>query len=244
MNKSAGPIIDDAFGHALWAQYNDIDIPEIIETRDGYIWVNAANGYRYYLTPYAEWPSWEKEIIREMRGRVLDVGCGAGRHSLHAQELGHETTAIDSSWLASEVARHRGVQDARCLSLEHIFDLGPGSYDTVLLLGYNLGLLGSAARAPFLLDLLDKATSESGIIIGSTQDPTGSDERSFARDANGDPMHGHTTIRIRYCNKTTEWFDYWYASVGAIEEAIAKTRWKMRTCITEDRVVAVVLEKK
>ena len=60
--------------------------------------------------------------MRHVRGRLLDVGVGSGRVALHLQESGHEVLGIDISPLAVEVARRRGVEDARVLAFK---DVGP-----------------------------------------------------------------------------------------------------------------------
>lgn len=45
-----------------------------------------------------------------LRGRVLDVGCGTGEHTLLAAELGAEATGVDISALAIEQARRKAAE--------------------------------------------------------------------------------------------------------------------------------------
>lgn len=71
------------------------------------------------------------------RGKVLDVGAGAGRHSLLLQDRGLSVQAIDIASEAVEVMRHRGVRQAACADV-YEFDGGP--YDTVLMLCHGIGL--------------------------------------------------------------------------------------------------------
>ena len=78
--------------------------------------------------------------MRFVRGRVLDLGCGAGRLGLHLQSRGHEVVGIDVSPLAVEIARQRGLADARLGTLDGTLRAGE-RFDTILLLGNNLGLL-------------------------------------------------------------------------------------------------------
>lgn len=72
----------------------------------------------------------------ELRGRVLDIGCGTGEHALMAAGLGHQAVGIDQSARAVELAaikaRERGL-DARFLQHDalHLTDLGE-TFDTVL----------------------------------------------------------------------------------------------------------------
>jgi cyclopropane fatty-acyl-phospholipid synthase-like methyltransferase len=72
----------------------------------------------------------------ELRGRVLDIGCGTGEHALLAAGLGLEATGIDSAptaiGLAEGKARDRGLS-ARFL-VHDALDLGSlgEQFDTVL----------------------------------------------------------------------------------------------------------------
>ncbi len=80
------------------------------------------------------------------RGRVLDIGCGAGRHALYLQKRGFEVVAIDISPLAVDVCRRRGVNDVRLMSITEA-DSNLGPFDTILMMGANFGLFANGRSA-------------------------------------------------------------------------------------------------
>jgi 2-polyprenyl-3-methyl-5-hydroxy-6-metoxy-1,4-benzoquinol methylase len=55
-----------------------------------------------------------------VKGRVLDIGCGAGRHSLYLQNQGFQVLGIDNSPLAVKVAKLRGLKRVKVMSIEDI----------------------------------------------------------------------------------------------------------------------------
>lgn len=75
----------------------------------------------------------ESEIGRNRKERILDVGCGTGRHSVELAKRGYEITGIDlsDSQLARAKAKARALNlkidfrkhDARDLPFDHEFDL-------------------------------------------------------------------------------------------------------------------------
>ena len=52
----------------------------------------------------------ELAALNSVQGKILDVGAGAGCHSLVLQLLGHEVTALESSKQSCEVMRQRGLK--------------------------------------------------------------------------------------------------------------------------------------
>jgi 2-polyprenyl-3-methyl-5-hydroxy-6-metoxy-1,4-benzoquinol methylase len=122
---------EDAIGQAMLDYLETGGGEEIVERDDGFIIMTDAPAD--YFAPYDEWPQVEQQAMDFVQGRVLDVGCGAGRGSLELQRRGHEVVAIDVSPGAIEVCQRRGVKDARVLGIE---DIGPelGIFDTILLL--------------------------------------------------------------------------------------------------------------
>ena len=140
---------------------------------------------RDYFAPFRRWPPVERRVMRFVRGRVLDVGCGAGRVALHLQERGHEVVAIDESPLAVEVTTRRGMQRARVLRLGDV-DASLGAFDTVSVMRNNFGLVGEEVDAPKILRRLTAITTERGASSPTASIPTGSTTRRSAAGAPGE----------------------------------------------------------
>jgi 2-polyprenyl-3-methyl-5-hydroxy-6-metoxy-1,4-benzoquinol methylase len=85
----------DGCGSLIYAHYQGLPSFEIVERDDG--WLDVSRGAPAYFAPFAKWPTCERQAMSQVRGRVLDVGCGAGRVALHLQARGHEVVAIDLS---------------------------------------------------------------------------------------------------------------------------------------------------
>ena len=157
----------DAYGQILLACLEGRGGQEIMERDDGLIYCGDPSDY---FAPYRRWPSVEKKAMRYVRGRVLDVGCGAGRVALHLQERGQEVVAIDDSPLAVEVAKRRGVKKAIVLSVVDL-DSSHGVFDTILFARNNFGLAGAEREARRLLRRLHGLTAEDGRIVTDSVDP-------------------------------------------------------------------------
>lgn len=108
---------------------------------------------------------------------MLDVGCGAGRHALYAQEHGHDVVGIDVSPGAVAVSRDRGVEDVReCDVADVAAAFDADSFETVLMLGTNFGLVGTAETAPGVLDGLATVTTDDAQILAESRDPHQTDD--------------------------------------------------------------------
>jgi SAM-dependent methyltransferase len=243
--------VGDGYGEMLLAALEEIgDMLEIVERDDGFI-LASRFGPEFYLAPYRKWPSRQRRALRLARGRVLDVGAGAGRVALHLQEKGLEVVAIDASPGAVKVCRKRGVKNARVLRIEDV-DESLGPFDTVVMYGNNLGLLGSKTKGRRLLRNLYKATSDEARIIGEILDPYPGappvHREYHKRNRERGRMSGQIRIRIRYRDIATEWFDYLFLSRKELEELIDGTGWRLaRTYEDEEEARAslyvAVMEK-
>lgn len=111
-------------------------------------------------------PPLEREALRLARGRVLDVGAGAGCHSLALQWQGFDVEAIDISPLAVATMRERGVVHAA----ERDFFDATGRYDTILMLMNGIGIVGSLARLPELFARLDALLAPGGQLLCDSSD--------------------------------------------------------------------------
>ena len=98
----------DAYGHEIWEYHKTRQGIEIVERDDGYI--DVSPWPIVYFNEYKKWPKQDKIAIKYVKGKVLDVGCGAARHSLYLQGKGHDVLGIDNSPLAIKVCKERGLK--------------------------------------------------------------------------------------------------------------------------------------
>jgi SAM-dependent methyltransferase len=239
--------IGDAYGEVMLAALeSDGEGIEIVERDSGFIMASRF-GPEYYFAPYRKWPSRQRRALRLARGRVLDVGAGAGRVALHFQEKGHDAVAIDASPGTTEVCRRRGVRDARVMRIEDV-DESLGIFDTVIMFGNNLGLLASRTKAPRILKRLDRITTGRARILGECSDPYSTEDpihlAYHERNRKRGRMGGQLRIRIRHRETASPWFDYLFLSRPELEELLEGTGWKLTRMIEDDTPVYVaVIEK-
>ncbi len=245
MVKSMDPK-KDAYGQEIWAQFKGRESFEIVERDDGYF--GASGGVKTYFFKYEEWQEHEKKAIKFAKGKILDIGCGAGRHSLYLQENGFDVLGIDKSPLAIKTCKKRGLKKARVLSIDEIEKLKPDSFDTIIMLGNNFGLFGSFNKAKILLKKFSNITSQNAIIIAETRDPYKTDNpmhleyQEFNR--NRGRMSGQLRIRIRFEKYVGEWFDYLMVSQKEMKEILEGTGWKIKQFIeSKNSNYIVIIEK-
>jgi len=224
------PETGDAFGELLRAHRDHGDSYAVIERDDGY--VAPSGGGELYFAPPAEWPEIERRALDRVEGRVLDVGCGAGRHALSLQERGHDVTGIDLSAGAVDVARDRGVEDVRELDVADVADeFAPGTFDSVIMLGNNFGLVGTADRAPGILRGLADVATDDATLVAQTRDPTATDDQhhleyhEYNRERGRLP--GALRMRVRYGTLATPWYDYLMAQSETMVDLASETPWAL-----------------
>lgn len=217
---------DDAYGEALRAYHETGESFEVVERDDGF--VGPPGDPALYFSDPDEWAERERAAMDRVEGRVLDVGCGAGRHALYLQEQGHEVVGIDDSPGAVEVAQDRGV-DARVFDIADVRDLDAGTFDTVVMGGNNFGLVGTRATAPDILGGLAAVTSADARILAETRDVHATDDpdhlayHEFNRERGRLP--GALRIRVRYKRHATPWFDYLMVSPEEMRTVCEPTPW-------------------
>ena len=235
----------DAFGKVLMAYHRGENADYVIERDDGY--VDKLNG-REYFTEYEEWPKHEREAILETRGRVLDVGIGAGRHALWLQEGGHEVVGIDLSPLAIEVSRARGVRDCRVMDARRL-DFPEGHFDTAIMFGNNLGIAGGIQETRRMLEGFHRVIKDDGIIIASTRDPLKTDNPAHLAyhemNRKRERPPGLVKIRVGFRGEYDDWFELLMVGEEEIVEVLGPTGWTLEeTHGSEGANYAAILTKR
>jgi SAM-dependent methyltransferase len=219
-------LLEDAYGREVLDYHTHRSGYEIVERDDGY--VDISSGPEAYFQPYAKWAPHMQKAIAHACGRVLDVGCGAGRHALYLQKRGHDVLGIDVSPLAVKVARERGVKRSRVMSVTRVSSR-LGTFGTVLMFGNNFGLLGSESRGRWLLRRFHAMTDPQGRLIVESCDPYATENRchlSYHKlNRRRGRMSGQLRIRIRYQRYATPWFDYLLVSQEEMSKIVRETGW-------------------
>lgn len=110
----------------------------------------------------------EKAALALCRGRVLDAGAGAGRHSLLLRKSGFEVVSVDVSPTLVALMKRRGLEQ---VYQADIFALDHGVFDTILFLQNNIGLTGTLARLRELLAVLRPRLDPRGQIVLDSVSP-------------------------------------------------------------------------
>lgn len=238
----------DVVGQAILTYLNTGKCSEItIEREDGLLFNLPKKEIESYFLEFNDWPYSQKKAIQFAKGRVLDIGAGAGRVALYLQTQGHGVTSIDISPLAIEVCRKRGVKDAKILSIDEVDCFNPHTFDSVILYGSNFGLFGSFDKAKDLLKKLDTITTEDSLIIAESCDPYQVKTRSYLsyyqRNRDLGKMPGQFRMRMRLEDYVGDWFDYLYASKAEMETILKDTAWKVKTYFDSEYTYIAILEK-
>ena len=161
-------------------------------------------------------PPLERLALDLCRGRVLDVGAGAGCHSLALQHRGLEVTAIDISPLSVGVMQRRGVTDVRAVDL---FDEAfAGCYDTVLMLMNGSGIVGRLERMPQFFRRMKQLLSPDGQILMDSSDLRyvfEDEDGALDIDLNG-AYYGELDYRMQYRQVKGDDFPWLYVDFGTL----------------------------
>ncbi|MCJ0872663.1 methyltransferase domain-containing protein [Streptomyces sp. AP-93] len=137
----------------------------------------------------------DRSVVDRCAGRVLDIGCGAGRLVEEAARRGHRVLGIDVCPTAVISTVCRG---GRAISRSVFEPLpGEGRWDTALLVDGNIGIGGDPRR---LLERIHGVVRDRGLLIVETA-PIDVDERRRVRihagRAAASPVFAWATVGTR-----------------------------------------------
>ncbi|MEO8383582.1 MAG: class I SAM-dependent methyltransferase [Acidobacteriota bacterium] len=237
---------DDPVGDALRAESGGHRAMLVIERDDGFIEVVEAERY---FSRWEAWPAHVREGLTHVRGRVLDLGCGSGRHARYLQDRGFEVTGIDISPGAIVVARHLGLANSMHRSIADVRRFASGRFHTFLMLWNNFGLFGSAPRAQRLLSHMARISAPDARIIAESRDVTsmrGIHRDYQLRNLERGRLPGQFRWRLRFGQARTPWRDYLMVSSREMNKILEGTGWHIQRLLPADdgaQYVAVIVKR-
>ncbi len=237
-------IMTDIFGMIMSDAASGEKAIHEIERDDGYAHESLGS---QYTAPFSEWNECEKLASVEVKGKILDIGCGAGRAALHFQEKGHEVVGIDISQAAVDAARQRGVREVHLMSADEL-DFPEGTFDTVLLFGNNFGVLGEEERIVSMLKDLHRITKPDAVILAATRDAADTDNPKHlayheTNRSHGIPI-GMVKIRLKYKGYIGDWWTLRMVDEEEMSIIAERSGWQLVKTYGPRSLYVGVLKKK
>ena len=168
----------------------------------------------------------ERLALDLCKGRVLDLGAGAGVHALELQRRGFVVTAIDISSACVTIMRERGVLDAKEADL-YAFVGGP--FDTILCVCNGLDKVGRLAELPRFLDRMRLLLAPGGQFIADSFDLRfGADEvrlAEFSRKISAGRYFGEMDLRFEYKGQAGAPFSTLQIDFQTLSQIAASNGW-------------------
>ncbi|MBS1533698.1 MAG: class I SAM-dependent methyltransferase [Bacteroidetes bacterium] len=208
----------DLFGKAI-LDYQTNNQPEDIITETS---ISEADpmSVAYLFRSFEQMPKLEQKALQLARGKVLDIGCGAGSHSLYLQEnTTCEVFSVDISPNAIKACELRGIQNARALN---VLELEGEQYDTLLLLMNGAGMCGRLKNISVFLQKLKLLLAPGGQILLDSSDIIymfDEDEDGGKWIPSNEAYYGEVVFNISYKGEHEKPFDWMYIDYNTLQNA-------------------------
>jgi 2-polyprenyl-3-methyl-5-hydroxy-6-metoxy-1,4-benzoquinol methylase len=208
----------DLFGKAI-LDYQTNNAPEDLITETT-ISEEDEMSVAYLFRSYDEMPQIEQKALQLAKGKILDVGCGAGSHSLSLQnERNLDVTSIDISANAILACTLRGLKNAK---VQDVMTLENEKYDTILLLMNGAGMCGKLKNIPNFLLKLKSLLNPGGQILLDSSDIIymfDDDEDGGKWIPSKKEYYGEIVFNISYKGEKEKPFDWMFIDYNTLQNA-------------------------
>ena len=180
----------------------------------------------YLFRNYGEMPAIEQKALQLCRGSILDIGCGAGSHSLYLQEKEFQVTALDSSKGAIETCKQRGVKSTQNTS---ILDFKNQKFDTLLLLMNGIGIVGKLELLKTYLSHFKSLLNPNGQILLDSSNiiymfVTNEDGGYWIPESKG--YYGEVEFTMKYNGEMGKPFSWLYLDYKTLQKAARDSKFE------------------
>lgn len=205
----------DLFGQAI-LDYQTNNFPEDLITETT-ISEKDEMSVEYLFRDWSAMPLIEKKALELAKGKTLDVGSGAGSHSLYLQnEKQLDITAIDISPKAIQTCQLRGIKNAFVADL---LTLETEKFDTILLLMNGTGIFGRLKNTPAFLQKLRSLLQPTGQILIDSSDIIymfdEDEDGAFSIPAN--QYYGELDFTLSYKGQKEDTFPWLYLDYNTLQ---------------------------
>ncbi len=232
----------DLMGQAIWDFYHDQDTENLLtETSISEIDELPVD---YLFRDFDKMNLIEQKALELSFGKILDIGAGAGSHSLYLQNNRQlNVTAMDISPKAIEICRLRGVKNTECSDM---LQFSGENFDTILLLMNGTGIFQSLDKIDIYLEKLYSLLNENGQILIDSTDIL----YMYDRDEDGGVMvpashyYGEVDYFVHYKLDTEKPIKWLYLDFETLSRAVRNNGFKIEKILQEDDSFLARLTKK
>lgn len=218
-------------GQAIWDYFHQ-NSPEDIQTETSISELDELP-IAHLFRNFDEMNSLEQKALRLAKGKILDVGAGAGSHSLYLQnERKLDVTALDISPKSIEVCKLRGVHNAIC---ENLLDFSPAQkFDTVLILMNGTGIFETIDRMDNYLQKLHSLLNDNGqILIDGTDILYMYEEEDGGFSIPAEHYYGELDYTVHYKGESEEPIRWLYLDFENLKDAAESEGFKVELILEE-----------
>ena len=166
-------------------------------------------------------PAIERQALDLAEGHILDVGAGAGCHTLALQQMGKKVSAIDISPLCVTTMRSRGVLEA---SQQDFFTMDKPQFDTILMLMNGIGIVGTLSQLPSFFMQLEQLLAPGGQVLCDSSDLCYlfEDEDGIIDLTGVEGYYGELTYQMQYKEIKGEPFPWLFIDAENLREHAAR----------------------
>ena len=177
---------------------------------------------KLYFRDKKNMPQLEQLALGLCRGKVLDIGAGAGSHALALQQLGVDVTAIDTSEAAVKVMKHRGVKN---VMVNDVFLYRATGFDTLLMMMNGIGFTGSTQRLRVFLQQAKTLLNNNGQLLFDSSDVAYLYDYKLPLQ---ERYYGEIDYCYEYKKEKTEWFSWLYIDRQTLAAVAEEEGWQMK----------------
>ena len=176
----------------------------------------------YFFRTKKEMPFLEKRALDLCQGKILDIGAGAGPHSIILQKQGFEVTALEQSPLSCEVLKARGISNVENCKIN---EYNVKQFDTILLLMNGIGIAGDMHGLHELFGTLKKLLNPDGQILLDSSDIKylfEEEDGSIWLDISSENYYGEMEYQATYKNVTSSPFKWLFVDFDNLSDIASK----------------------
>jgi SAM-dependent methyltransferase len=232
----------DLMGKAIWDYFQN-ENPEDLQTETSISELDELP-VEYLFRDFEEMNEIEQKALELSQGKVLDIGSGAGSHSLYLQnDMNLDVLALDISPKSVEVAKLRGVQKTIC---KNILDFSGDTFDTILLLMNGTGIFESLTKIDIYLKKLHSLLNENGQILIDSTDIL----YMFDRDEDGgvyipaNGYYGELDYTVHYKGESEDPIKWLYLDFDTLKNAAENNGFGIEKIMQDEDCYLAKLTKK